>query len=144
MHLSRESARAAEVEQSSFNPRRFARTSWRTSKFVLGGGACRLFSGAEVNIEYYALGCNKNDDCNKNEDLPKDCSLRELLIDSLSHTNIRQQHELFYQTVGLVHGLLLNIDWIRRFATFHMNLDFGRSKIQRSCCHSFGPQLDGD
>lgn len=42
MHLSNEAASAPELETSSLSPFRFNSTSCSFSKFVLGGGRCRL------------------------------------------------------------------------------------------------------
>lgn len=41
-HLSKDAARAPELETSNVNPFRFCKISWSFSKFVRGGGKCRL------------------------------------------------------------------------------------------------------
>lgn len=48
IHLSRDAAKAPELETSSASPLRFFRMSWSFSKFVLGGGKCRLYSKDEL------------------------------------------------------------------------------------------------
>jgi hypothetical protein len=134
MQRSSESARAAEVEQSSPNPRRLRRTSWRTSKLVFGGGACRL--------QTYRVSLDRRE--NTEEDSPQDGRLRELLVNPLRDADVGEQHELLDETVRLVHRLLFDIDGVGRLGRLHVDLDLGGREIESSSGHSLRSELDGD
>lgn len=134
MQRSSESARAAEVEQSSPNPRRLKRTSWRTSKLVLGGGACRLRTH-RVSIDHTEEGT---------EDSPQDSRLGKLLVDPLRDADIGEQHELLDEAVCLVHRLLLDVDGVGGLGGLHLDLDLGRREVESSSRHSLCSELDCD
>jgi hypothetical protein len=67
--------------------------------------------------------------------------LRERFLDLLGNAYIREEHELFDQTVCFAQLLLLNIYWVGGLCTIQMNLDFWRCQVKRPGGHAASFQL---
>lgn len=132
-HLSNEAASAPELDTSSLNPFRFKSTSWSFSKFVFGGGKCRLVEKRTSRPHHRQV----------KRQAPQYSSLREHFVDFLGHAHVGEQHKLFHQAVRLSQFFLLDVDRIRGLGRSKMDFDFGRCKIQRAGCHTLCLELDG-
>lgn len=90
-HLSSDAANAPLLETSSVSPLRFFRMSCSFSKFVLGGGRCRLRATTNMSV-----GTSE-----RPRDSPEDGRLRKCFLDLLRDADVRKQHELLDEAVRL-------------------------------------------
>lgn len=116
-HRSSDSARAFEEETSNDIPFRFCKRSCNVSKFVFGGGICRLWYQRD---EYEPSG-----NIEKKANQPQNCCLRISFLYPLRNADVRKQHELLYQAIGFQLSFLLDIDrfW-SSFVRVEVDLEF--------------------
>lgn len=51
--------------------------------------------------------------------------------------NVGKKHEFLHEGIGFHQLFLLDVNWVRRFGTLHMDLHFRRCEVERPSFHPF-------